>query len=109
MPCYILKNYGIYYLGHLRGAGLSNVLIKEIFDDFIAVLSFFLRINIQLIRILIATIFFAIIVDYWEHTGAISHQMLISGELIFVLDYFSFASSYIWFVLFRVLYEIGHF
>jgi len=109
LPVYILKNYGSYYLSYLRGAGLSNLLLKEIFDDFVSVLSFFLRINIQLIRVLIATIFFAVVCDYWEHTGAVSYNMMLEGNLVTFLDYLSFGSTYIWFVLFRLLYEVGHF
>ena len=64
LPVYILKNYGSYYLGYLRGSGSKKLFVFELFNDIIGIFSFFIRINIQLIRLLIATVFFAIVVEY---------------------------------------------
>jgi hypothetical protein len=64
IPFYILKNYGSYYLAFLRGGGSKKSIFVEFFNDIMGVFSFFIRINIQLIRLLIATIFFAIMVEY---------------------------------------------
>lgn len=82
IPFYILKNYGAYYLAFLRGSGSKKSFLWELFNDLVGVFSFFVRINIQLIRLLIATVFFAIVVEYWEASGSYLYSSQLNIEIL---------------------------
>ena len=58
IPVFILYDEGFYFLAFLRGSASKNSLLWEFVVDYMSVISFFLRINIQLIRVLIITVFF---------------------------------------------------
>jgi hypothetical protein len=53
IPASLLFDFGIYFLGYLRGVGSSALLLSEILFDYIAVFAFFIRLVVQGVRLLL--------------------------------------------------------
>ena len=67
IPLYLIYNYGVYFLAYIRGASLKKNLFFELLVDCLNLISYFLRINIQFIRImLINFMFFMYEESYYE-------------------------------------------
>jgi hypothetical protein len=51
IPCYLIFSYGAYFIAYIKGGSLKKNIFFEFLTDSLNLLSFFLRINIQFIRI----------------------------------------------------------
>lgn len=69
IPASLLFDFGIYFLGYLRGVGSSALLLSEILFDYIAVFAFFIRLVVQGVRLLLMFFVYASFHDlilYWS-------------------------------------------
>jgi len=53
IPASLLFDFGIYFLGYLRGVGSTPVFLSEALFDYIAVFAFFIRLVVQGVRLLL--------------------------------------------------------
>lgn len=58
IPIFLLYDYGMHFITYLRGAGSSSSLVMEFVYDCIAFASFFIRLSVQNVRILLITLTF---------------------------------------------------
>lgn len=68
IPASLLFDFGVYFLGYLRGVGSSSLLLSEILFDYIAVFAFFIRLVVQGVRLLLMFFVYASFHDlilYW--------------------------------------------
>jgi hypothetical protein len=53
IPASLLYDFGIYFLGYLRGVGTTPIFSSEILFDYIAIFAFFIRLVVQGVRLLL--------------------------------------------------------
>jgi len=53
IPTYLAYDFGIYFLGYLRGVGPSPVLANELMYDYIGFGAFFIRLAVQGVRLVL--------------------------------------------------------
>lgn len=53
IPTYLSYDFGIFFLGYLRGVGPSPVLIAELMYDYIAFVAFYIRLMVQGVRLVL--------------------------------------------------------
>jgi hypothetical protein len=53
IPASLLYDFGIYFLGYLRGVATTPIFISEILFDYIAIFAFFIRLVVQGVRLLL--------------------------------------------------------
>lgn len=59
IPAFLAYDFGIYFVSYLRGKGDSTVSIVELMYDYIAFASFYIRLVVQNVRLLLMTFTFA--------------------------------------------------
>jgi hypothetical protein len=64
IPTFLIYDFGIFFLSYLRGASPLPVLIMELLYDYIAVFSFYIRLCVQGVRLLLMFFTFASLHDY---------------------------------------------
>lgn len=64
IPTFLAYDFGIFFLGYLRGVGPSPVLILELLYDYIAIFSFYIRLCVQGVRLILMLFTFASLHDY---------------------------------------------
>ena len=110
IPVMLISDWGFHFPSYLRGASDKNLVISELMYDYISTVTFFLRINIQLIRLLIGAFVFSFFdlyfiegnyVTYENSEQYYEHQ---EGVASFILVYLNMFYYY----FLRTIYEIGH-
>lgn len=109
IPIFILHDHSFYFLAFLRGSSTKSLLLWELVVDYINVVSFFLRINIQLIRVLIVTIFFMIFNEAYEANLGYPTVNTYGPSTLTFQDYYIFALGKLTQTILYMLYELGHF
>ena len=67
IPVYLIYSYGIFYIAYIRGSSLKKNIFFELLVDGLNLTSYFLRINIQFIRIfLVIAMFFLYDEQYYD-------------------------------------------
>ncbi len=59
IPAFLAYDFGIYFVSYLRGKGDSTVSVVELMYDYIAFASFYIRLVVQNVRLLLMTFTFA--------------------------------------------------
>jgi len=59
IPAFLAYDFGIYFVAYLRGKGDSTVSVVELMYDYIAFASFYIRLVVQNVRLLLMTFTFA--------------------------------------------------
>lgn len=110
IPIFLILEYNLFFIIYIKGASTKDSLIFEILMDYINTVSFFLRINIQLIRILIVTIFFYLYVEIYDAYNLEGYGDYYSDlKLENFNEYALYYSSKLISFFLNLLYEIGHF
>jgi hypothetical protein len=68
IPASLLYDFGIYFLGYLRGVATTPVFLSEVLFDYIAIFAFFIRLVVQGVRLLLMFFVYASFHDlilYW--------------------------------------------
>lgn len=69
IPASLLYDFGIYFLGYLRGVGTTPIFLSEVLFDYIAIFAFFIRLVVQGVRLLLmffVYISFHDLILYWS-------------------------------------------
>jgi len=59
IPAFLAYDFGIYFVSYLRGKGDSTISFVELMYDYIAFASFYIRLIVQNVRLLLMTFTFA--------------------------------------------------
>ena len=117
VPSFLLIDFGIYCTMYIRGCGSYNSLIAELMYDYINVGSFYVRLCVQWVRLLLMYLTFIVMHDTvifcnFENTLFLGTLDSIKEELsnIFVsCSFFSYlAFTQLLPTLFRLLFELTH-
>lgn len=100
IPLMLLLNYRAFFMTYIRGNVGLKPLLMELVLDYINLIAFFLRFNIQLIRILIITAIFFLYNELFEELiyPMYGHFNYININLTTLILFFA-----------NLLYEVGHF
>ena len=109
IPLFILYDEGFYFLAFLRGSASKNSLFWEFIIDYMNTISFFLRINIQLIRILIITIFFLVYNEFYDSNIILIYNNSIDKHNFSFANYYVFFLNKIFHYILYFLFELSHF
>jgi len=123
IPSMLLLNYRAFFMTYIRGNVGLKPLLFELVLDYINLIAFFLRFNIQLIRIIIITAIFFLYNELFEEfiypnydlnvtvTFSLSNLILIFANMIYEVGHFwiifgmqSSATLFILTILFQFLY-----
>lgn len=100
IPLMLLLNYRAFFMTYIRGNVGLKPLLMELVLDYINLIAFFLRFNIQLIRILIITAIFFLYNELFE-------------EFIYPNYTFNYSANFtitnLILIFANMLYEVGHF
>lgn len=110
-PIGIIFEYRFFFIVYIKGEIGLKTFLFELIMDYINLVAFFLRINIQLIRIVIfSCIFFMYNEMYFEQIYPYYVNFNNANiELITLIDYLYFYSEKFFFFFGYVLYELSHF
>lgn len=106
IPINLIYNWGAYFPIYIKGQSIKKNVFVELVTDYIHLLSFFLRINIQLIRVVIITCVFYMYNEMYVEfiyptlNSASSHH----GALGYIYAGAGFALK----LTANLLYEVGH-
>ena len=53
VPTFLLYDFGVFFLSHLRGIGASSVITFELIFDYIAFFGFYIRLGVQGVRLIL--------------------------------------------------------
>lgn len=106
LPINLIYNWGTYFPIYIKGQSIKKNIIIELMTDYIHILSFFLRINIQLIRLVIITCTFYLYNEMYVEFiyPTLNSTPANSGILGYIYAGAAFALK----LIANVLYEIGH-
>lgn len=100
IPLMLLLNYRAFFMTYIRGNVGLKPLLMELVLDYINLIAFFLRFNIQLIRILIITAIFFLYNELFEEFVYPNYMINVSVNLNLTNLILIFAN---------MIYEVGHF
>ena len=110
IPFYLLFSYGAYFIAYVKGGSLKKSILFEFLADSLNLLSFFLRINIQFIRIaLILFMFILYDEQYYSMVYPWYNTSNLNSNLNNFSDYLYYYTSMILIIILRGLYELAHF
>ena len=110
IPFYLLFSYGAYFIAYVKGGSLKKNILFEFLADSLNLLSFFLRINIQFIRIaLILFMFILYDEQYYSMIYPWYNTSNLNSNLNNFSDYLYYYTSIILIIILRGLYELAHF
>ena len=110
IPISLLFNWGFYATIYVKGQSIKKNLIIEVLTDYIHFISFFLRINIQLIRLVIlSAVFYMYNEMYYEFIYPEYNFNSLLYTPIYFSDYIYIGLESIYIIVFNVIYEISHF
>lgn len=64
IPTFLVFDFGIYFLGHLKGVGSSPVLLLELLYDYISFAAFYIRVLVQAVRLILMSFTYASLHDF---------------------------------------------
>jgi len=64
IPTFLVFDFGIYFLGYLKGVGSSPVMLLELIYDYISFAAFYIRVLVQAVRLLLMTFTYASLHDF---------------------------------------------
>ena len=64
IPVFLLFDFGIFFIGYLKGVASTPVFILELIFDYVAVMAFFIRILVQGVRLLLMIFTYASLHDF---------------------------------------------
>lgn len=104
LPLNLSYNWGFYTFIYIKGQSIKKNILFELLTDYIHLLSFFLRINIQLIRVLIILLVFYMYNDLYVELvyPTLNLNNLNNTNFIYIGFYFILK------LLAHMLYEISH-
>lgn len=108
LPVCFFLNWGLYAPIYVKGQSISKSLLFEALTDYMHFLSFFIRLNIQLIRLLvICGVFFTYNEMYFEfiYPNYNNNSLILNINLS---SYLNATVGYIIGLIMNILYEIGH-
>lgn len=116
IPASLLFDFGIYFLGYLRGVGSSPVFLSETLFDYIAIFAFFIRLVVQGVRLLLMFFVYASFHDLilfwsWDVRWFYSHELF--WQDLYNLDLTIGSVTYFFFLklpthLIYFIYELLH-
>lgn len=110
IPLSLLFNWGFYAPIYIKGQSIKKNLLIEFFTDYIHFISFFLRINIQLIRLVIlSSIFYMYNEMYYEFIHPIYNLNVLYFTPVYFSDYLYIGLESIFIIILNIFYEISHF
>lgn len=108
LPISIIYDYRAFFISFIRGSSTNSSFLFELVLDYLHLVSFFLRINIQLIRILILTVFFAMYNElYIEYIYDLYNSNYTNPTNFSEFTVYYFIKLFSTF--FYMMYEISHF
>lgn len=64
IPTFLVFDFGIYFLGYLKGVGSSPVILLELLYDYISFAAFYIRVLVQAVRLLLMSFTYASLHDF---------------------------------------------
>ncbi len=64
IPTFLVFDFGIYFLGYLKGVGSSPVMLLELVYDYISFAAFYIRVLVQAVRLLLMSFTYASLHDF---------------------------------------------
>lgn len=114
-PFFVLNDFGVFLFIYLRGSGTTSVLAAEILYDMINLFSFYVRIIIQVSRLVLMITALGSFQEYIDAIGLYPFSFLLNDTLInFLLNPFYFNYTIldyfvkILLVILYILYEVFH-
>jgi hypothetical protein len=80
MPIMLIYDFGIHFLGYMRGIGPSANLTMELMYDYIAFSAFFIRILVQNVRIILIMVTYVSLHDFILYSDGL-HTLLIGADI----------------------------
>jgi hypothetical protein len=77
LPLNLLFDFGLSFLVFLRGGSASSSFILEVIFDYIGILAFFIRLTVQLVRLLVMFFIFSVM-----HDAVVIEMSDFSGDYI---------------------------
>lgn len=100
IPFMLLLNYRAFFMTYIRGNVGLKPLLMELVLDYINLIAFFLRFNIQLIRIIIITAIFFLYNELFEEFIYPNY---------YTINYTNFTLTNLILIFANMIYEVGHF
>lgn len=100
IPSMLLLNYRAFFMTYIRGNVGLKPLLFELILDYINLIAFFLRFNIQLIRIIIITAIFFLYNELFEEFIYPNYDLNVT---------INFTLSNLILIFANMIYEVGHF
>lgn len=114
-PFLILYDFGLFFVIYLRGSGTTSLLAAEILYDMITLFSFFIRITIQMARLILMLTALGSFQEYIDGSEWYPFAFLLNDTLLnFLLNPFYFNYTILDFflkiilVVVYILYEVFH-
>lgn len=108
-PISLIYNWGAYTTIYIKGESTKGNLLVQVFMDYFYVISFFLRINLQFLRLLILSgVFFMYNEFYFEFIYPVYNFESIQFTPTAWNDYAFIGLKTILASIFRFIYELGH-
>ena len=79
MPTLLLYDFGIVFLAYVQGAAKSSVMLVELMFDYVAIISFYVRVITQAVRLLLMVGAYAGMHDFILYMDY-SHRYLTGNE-----------------------------
>lgn len=110
VPISLIFNWGFYAPIYIKGQSIKKNLIVEVLTDYIHFISFFLRINIQLIRLVIlSAVFYMYNEMYYEFIYPSYNINALDFNPTYLSDYIYMGLQALTIVTLNTIYEISHF
>lgn len=106
LPINLIYNWGAYFPIYVKGQSIKKNIFVELMTDYIHLLSFFLRINIQLIRLVIITCVFYMYNEMYVEF--IYPTLNASSDLGGTLGYLYAGAAFALKLAANLIYEVGH-
>lgn len=106
IPVNLIYNWGAYFPIYIKGQSIKKNVFVELMTDYIHLLSFFLRINIQLIRLVIITCVFYMYNEMYVEFIYPTLSSSIEDPSIF--GYIYAGAGFALKLIANLLYEVGH-
>jgi len=94
IPTFLLLDHGFYFILFLKGSANSLIILYEILLDYINIIAYFLRIFIQLVRLLIIFIglytFNELFIEYYYYYFNFYNMYVFQSNYYIFLNFFFF-------------------
>lgn len=108
-PISLIYNWGTYFTIYIKGESTMGNLLGQVVMDYFYVVSFFLRINLQFLRLVVLSGVFIVYNEfYFEFIYPVYNFELNSITITNWTDYTLIGIKMILTIIFRFIYELGH-